>query len=106
LFAAVTAVPIALLGQEKSQAPAAPANPMTASEKGIYGFVSNTVIGAAQKMSEEKLLIRSPNTKFAIWSVNRPAGDNPDFGVIEKAATASRCIHLRLQLQLVYETQF
>jgi uncharacterized damage-inducible protein DinB len=54
LFAAVTAVPVVLLGQEKSQAPAAPpANPITASEKGLYSFVSNAVIGAAQKMPEE-----------------------------------------------------
>jgi uncharacterized damage-inducible protein DinB len=50
----VTAVPVALLGQEKSQAPAAPpANPITASEKGVYSFVSSAVIGAAQKMPEE-----------------------------------------------------
>src|SRR5271154_6674640 len=48
------AVPVALLGQEKSQAPAAPpANPITASEKGVYSFVSSAVIGAAQKMPEE-----------------------------------------------------
>ena len=54
LFTVVTAVPVALLGQEKSQAPAAPpANPITASEKGLYSFVSNAVIGAAQKMPEE-----------------------------------------------------
>jgi len=54
LFAAATVVPVALLGQEKSQAPAAPpANPITASEKGLYSFVSNAVIGAAQKMPEE-----------------------------------------------------
>ena len=54
LFTVVTAVPFALLGQEKSQAPAAqPANPITASEKGLYSFVSNAVIGAAQKMPEE-----------------------------------------------------
>ena len=54
LFVAVTAVPVALLGQEKSQAPAAPpANPITASEKGLYSFVSNAVIGSAQKMPEE-----------------------------------------------------
>ena len=53
LFTVVTAVPVALLGQEKSQAPAAPpANPITASEKGLYSFVSNAVIGAAQKMPE------------------------------------------------------
>src|SRR5215467_11282043 len=54
LLATVMAVPVALLGQEKSQAPAAPpANPITASEKGFYSFVSNAVIGAAQKMPEE-----------------------------------------------------
>ena len=54
LFTVMTAVPVALLGQEKSQAPAAPpANPITASEKGLYSFVSNAVIGAAQKMPEE-----------------------------------------------------
>jgi uncharacterized damage-inducible protein DinB len=54
VFAALMAVPVALLGQEKSQAPAAPpANPITASEKGLYSFVSNAVVGAAQKMPEE-----------------------------------------------------
>jgi uncharacterized damage-inducible protein DinB len=54
LLAAVMAVPVTLLGQEKAAAPAAPpANPITASEKGFYSFVSNAVIGAAQKMPEE-----------------------------------------------------
>ena len=54
VFAALMAVPVALLGQEKSQAQSAPpANPITASEKGLYSFVSNAVVGAAQKMPEE-----------------------------------------------------
>jgi len=54
VFAALTAIPVALLGQEKSQAPAAPpANPITASERGFYSFVSTAVVGAAQKMPEE-----------------------------------------------------
>jgi uncharacterized damage-inducible protein DinB len=55
VFAALLAIPVGLLGQEKkSQAPAAPpANPITASEKGLYSFVSNAVVGAAQKMPEE-----------------------------------------------------
>ena len=54
LLTALSFVPLALAGQEKSQAPAAPpANPITVSEKGIYGFVSNAAIGAAQKMPEE-----------------------------------------------------
>jgi uncharacterized damage-inducible protein DinB len=55
VFAALMAFPIALLGQEKPQAPPAtpPANPITASEKGFYSFVSNAVVGAAEKMPEE-----------------------------------------------------
>ena len=35
------------------QAAAAPANPITASENGLYSFVSNAVIAGAQKMPEE-----------------------------------------------------
>ncbi len=54
MFAALIAVPVALVGQEKPQAPAAPpANPITASEKGFYAFVSSAVIAAAEKMPEE-----------------------------------------------------
>jgi uncharacterized damage-inducible protein DinB len=54
VFATLMAVPVALFGQEKSQAQAVPpANPITASEKGLYSFVSNAVVGAAQKMPEE-----------------------------------------------------
>jgi uncharacterized damage-inducible protein DinB len=53
-LAVLMAVPGALLGQEKSQPQSAPpANPITASEKGFYSFVSGVVIGAAQKMPEE-----------------------------------------------------
>src|ERR1700722_3201185 len=44
------AVPVFLHGQATA---AAPANPITASEKGFYGYVSNAVIRAAQKMPEE-----------------------------------------------------
>jgi hypothetical protein len=57
VFAVLTAVPFALLAQQTSQAPAAPAapppNPITASEKGLYSFVSNAVVGAAEKMPED-----------------------------------------------------
>ena len=53
-FAALLAIPGVLLGQEKSQVQATPpANPITASEKGLYSFVSQAAIGAAQKMPEE-----------------------------------------------------
>jgi hypothetical protein len=60
VFVALMAAPFALLGQEKPPASSAPptqstppANPITASEKGFYSFVSNAVVGAAQKMPEE-----------------------------------------------------
>src|SRR5215468_12094464 len=53
LFALLSAVPVTLLAQQTPQAPtAAPANPITASEKGLYSFVSNAAIGAAEKMPE------------------------------------------------------
>jgi uncharacterized damage-inducible protein DinB len=60
VFVALMVVPMALPGQEKPMASApppaqaaAPANPITASEKGFYSFVSGAVVGAAQKMPEE-----------------------------------------------------
>jgi uncharacterized damage-inducible protein DinB len=66
VFVALMVVPVALLGQEKPAAPAAaaakappqsqsapPANPITASERGFYSFVSGAAVGAAQKMPEE-----------------------------------------------------
>ena len=54
VFAALMLVPVALLGQEKAPAQSTPpANPITASEKGFYGFVSGAVVSAAQKMPEE-----------------------------------------------------
>ena len=54
VFAALMLVPVALLAQEKAPAQSTPpANPITASEKGFYSFVSGAVVGAAQKMPEE-----------------------------------------------------
>jgi len=52
VFAALMAVPSALLGQSQAQA-TAPADPITASEKGLYSLMSGAVIRAAQKMPEE-----------------------------------------------------
>ena len=57
VFAALMLVPVVLFGQEKAPAPAPaqstpPANPITASERGFYGFVSGAVVSAAQKMPE------------------------------------------------------
>jgi uncharacterized damage-inducible protein DinB len=50
------AAPVVMLGQDKAPAPAqatAPANPITASEKGFYSFVGTAVVSAAVKMPEE-----------------------------------------------------
>lgn len=53
-FAVMAIAPLSLLGQEKPQAPAAPpANPITVSEKGLYLFMTNSVVRAAEKMPEE-----------------------------------------------------
>jgi uncharacterized damage-inducible protein DinB len=48
-------LPFSLLAQQTavSATPAAPANPVTMSEKGLYGFMSGAVIRAAEKMPEE-----------------------------------------------------
>jgi uncharacterized damage-inducible protein DinB len=55
VFAALLmAVPVAVNGQDKGvQQSAAPANPITASERGFYSFVSGAAVAAAQKMPEE-----------------------------------------------------
>jgi uncharacterized damage-inducible protein DinB len=53
LSVALALVPVGLFAQEAAQAPATPpANPITASEKGLYSFVSGAVVGAAEKMPE------------------------------------------------------
>jgi uncharacterized damage-inducible protein DinB len=53
-FLLATTFAVSLCAQEASQAlTAAPANPITVSEKGLYSFVSKAVIGAAEKMPEE-----------------------------------------------------
>src|SRR3974390_1880168 len=53
LVAGWITLPVVLAAQQAPQGPSAPpANPITASEKGLYSFVSSAVIGAAEKMPE------------------------------------------------------
>jgi uncharacterized damage-inducible protein DinB len=54
VLAGLITLPLTLLAQQ-APAPAAtaPANPITASEKGLYVFMSNSVVRAAEKMPEE-----------------------------------------------------
>jgi len=80
-FAALLAVPVVLFGQEKSQAQAAPlANPITASEKGLYSFVSGAVIAAAQKMPEENYSFKpTPDVRSFGQIVGHVADANYNF---------------------------
>ena len=74
VFAALMLVPVALLGQEKAPVQATPvANPITASEKGFYSFVSGAVVAAAQKMPEENYP-SNRHRRFAAWPDRWPCG--------------------------------
>jgi uncharacterized damage-inducible protein DinB len=53
VLVALAAIPLAVLAQEPPPAPAKPANPISASEKGFYSLVSGEVIAAAEKMPDE-----------------------------------------------------
>ena len=54
LFAGLMTCPVALFAQQASQAPSAPpANPITASERGLYTILVGSVVKAAEKMPEE-----------------------------------------------------
>ena len=86
LFAAALAVPVALFGQSPA---APPANPITASEKGFYGYVSNTVIGAAQKMPEENYSFKPvPEVRSFGQLVGHVAEENYFFCSLVTGATS------------------
>lgn len=112
-------LPVALLGQQAPQAaPAAPANPITASEKGFYGFVSNAVIGAAQKMPEENYSFKptpevrsfgqlvghvaDANYMFCSQVTGQP---NPSKGSIEKTKTSKADLVAALKDAVAYCNQ-
>jgi uncharacterized damage-inducible protein DinB len=50
LFAALASASMVAFAQET---PSAPPNPMTMSEKGIYGYIAGQVVAAAEQMPEE-----------------------------------------------------
>ena len=86
LLAAVMAVPVILHGQAPA---AAPANPITASEKGFYGYVSNAVIGAAQKMPEENYSFKPvPEVRSFGQLVGHVAEENYFFCSLATGATS------------------
>ncbi|UWZ86670.1 DinB family protein [Occallatibacter riparius] len=65
LVLGLIALPAALLAQQAAPAPsAAPANPITASERGLYMYLSGAVVRAAEKMPEENYSFKaSPDVR-------------------------------------------
>lgn len=79
-FAVLLAVPGSLLAQNQSSAQAAPENPITASEKGLYSFVSGAVVAAAQKMPEENYSFKpTPDVRSFGQLVGHVADANYNF---------------------------
>lgn len=109
-------LPVVLYAQQAPQAaPAAPANPITASEKGIYSFISNAAVGAAQKMSEENYAFKpTPDVRSFGQLVghvadanfmfcSKAAGeDNPSKGSIEKTKTSKADLVAALKDAVAY----
>ena len=52
VLGALMAAPVAVLAQQTATAPAAPANPISASEAGVYRSISGNVVAAAEEMPE------------------------------------------------------
>ena len=107
--------PVVLLSQAPQAAPAAPANPITASERGIYSFMSNAVISAAQKMPEEnysfkptpevrtfgQLVGHVADANFMFCS--KATGEaNPSKGSIEKTKTSKADLVAALKDAVAY----
>ena len=122
VLVAFMAVPVALLGQEKPAAAPAPAaqaappvNPITASEKGFYSFVSNAAVGAAQKMPEENYSFRpTPEVRTFgqivghvadasyMFCSNATGEANPSTSSIEKTKTSKADLVAALQGAVAY----
>jgi len=80
-FAGLMAIPAALLAQQApSAAPAAPANPITASERGLYTILSGSVVKAAEKMPEENYSFKpTPDVRSFGQLVGHEADANYNF---------------------------
>ena len=96
-------------------ASAAPANPITLSERGVYGFVSHAVIGAAEKMPEENYSFKpTPEVRTFGQLVghvadanymfcSKASGEaNPATGSIEKTKTSKADLVAALKDAVAY----
>ncbi len=111
VVAALAALPIAIPAQESSQAPA---NPITASERGFYGLVSGYVIAAAEKMPEENYSFKpTPDIRSFGQLIGHvadaqymfcatAAGDTPSQKGIEKSKTTKTDLVAALKDAVAY----
>ena len=110
-------LPVVLLGQQAPQAAttAPPANPIALSERGVYGFVSNAVVGAAQKMPEENYAFKATPEVRSFGQLvghvadanymfcSKAAGeDNPSKASIEKTKTSKADLVAALKDAVAY----
>ena len=110
------AIPVVLLAQQAPQAAAAPpANPITVSEKGLYAFLSSSVVRAAEKMPEENYSFKpTPDVRSFGQLVghvadanymfcSKAAGeDSPNKGSIEKTKTSKADLVAALKDAVAY----
>ncbi len=115
-LAGLLLMPVALLAQQAPQAATAPpANPITVSEKGLYSFLSSSVVRAAAKMPEENYSFKpTPDVRSFGQLVghvadanynfcSQAAGDaNPNKGSIEKTKTSKADLVAALKDAVAY----
>lgn len=102
LFATLVAVPVAVLAQGSTSAPAPtpPANPISASQNKMYTMLSSVVIAAAEKMPEENYSFKpTPDIRSfgqlvghladsQYFFCSSAAGETKPSGGIEKSKTS------------------
>jgi uncharacterized damage-inducible protein DinB len=94
VVAGLMTLPCSLVAQQAgpaaSASPAAPANPITMSEKGLYGFMSGAVIRAAEKMPEENYGFKpTPEVRSFGQLVGHEADANYNFCALAAGETNS-----------------
>ena len=96
VVAGLMAVPFSLLAQQAAPAAsatpapaAAPANPITLSERGLYGFMSSAVVRAAEKMPEENYGFKpTPEVRSFGQLVGHEADANYNFCALAAGETS------------------
>lgn len=89
VLGAFVAVPVAAIAQQTATAPAAaPANPISASEAGIYRLISGNVVAAAEQMPEENYSFKpTPDVRSFGQLVGHLADANTMFCSMASGAT-------------------